>query len=140
MRETILMDPIEIVGQVPPSTDYTSAIIIGSLALAALGFYLVQRLLKRQAQEAEEAFERYQAALREEDEEVRTGGFTPPTGPSKVAPARFESESYKRSYDPEYPPPTYDFAGYDYGASSDSGSDSGSSDCGSSDGGSSSCD
>lgn len=139
MRETILMDPIEIVGQVPPSTDYTSAIVIGVLTVVALAFYLVHRRLKRQAQETEEAFERYQAALRE-DEEVRTGGFTPPTRPSKVTPARFESESYKRSYDPEYPPPTYDFAGYDYGSSSDTGSDSGSSDCGSSDGGSSSCD
>ena len=135
MRETILMEPIEIVGT--PPTDYTWAIVLGVVAVIALAALLVGRHIARKRQEAVDAvFDRYQAALRE-DEEVRTGGFTPPTGPSKVKPATFES---KRSYDPEYPPPTYDFAGYDYGSSSDTGSDSGSSDCGSSDGGSSSCD
>lgn len=137
MKETMYMDPIYITAT-PPASDYTWLIVAGVLAVIALGFWLIQRSIRKRVLEAEAAFDRYQAALREEERQLkRAGGYTPPTRPSKVSPARFDQPKARRntddtpSYAPAYDPgPTFDSSYFDSG---DSGS---SSDCSSSDGGS----
>ena len=141
MKETILMDPVEIVGT-PPSTGMFETLGLVALigVVVILAGWALHAYRRRQTAKTMEAFDRYQEAIREEEETPRKGGFTPPTRPARVLSATFRSEPSKSnaSYsDPAYPPPTYDFAGYDSGGSYDSGSsDSGSSDCGSDGGGS----